>query len=189
MTPRTKEIRVKELTSLMTACIIGNFNSVKHLVQVAKKRLNPEQFKLFINVKTTQEFGGNNALLYACSSTNSNFMIVNYLITEAGADKDSINDYNLSCLIISTKRAQHNIIDLLLKYNADICYTDRKGCNALHVASHAGHTDIVHMLLLYWSRDRLNKKKQKVKDGTAESVADDDSLCIVYGDKEHFTID
>ena len=84
--PKTKEIRVKELTPLMAACIIGNFMTVKVLIEDAKRRLSPSQFDLFINVKTTEEFGGNNALLYACSSTNSNFLIVNYLITHGGAD-------------------------------------------------------------------------------------------------------
>ena len=158
--PKTKEIRVKELTPLMAACIIGNFMSVKYLIEDAKKRLNPNQFKLFINVKTTEEFGGNNALLFACSSTHSNFMIVNYLITEGGADKNSINDYSLSCLIISTKRAQHNVIDMLLKNEVELSFTDRKGCNALHVASHAGLTDIVRMFLLYWKKSVLIQRKK-----------------------------
>lgn len=58
--------------------------------------------------------GGNNALLYACSSKNSNFLIVNFLIKEGGADPNSINDYYLNCFLIATKKAQLNVLDLLL---------------------------------------------------------------------------
>ncbi len=47
---------------------------------------------------------GNNALLYACNSSNFNFILVNYLFNEAGANPDSMNDYKVNCLLIFTKK-------------------------------------------------------------------------------------
>ena len=64
---------------------------------------------MFINVKVVKEMGGNNALLYAVSSTsskeNESFAIVKYLIQEAKADPDSMNDYNVNCLILASKKS------------------------------------------------------------------------------------
>jgi len=80
----------------------------------AKKLLTEDQLELFINIKVTREMGGNNALLYACNSSNSNFLLVDYLINEAGADPNTMNDYAVNCLLIATKKSQLNILDLLL---------------------------------------------------------------------------
>jgi len=96
--------------------------------------------------------GGNNALLYACNSSNSNFVLVDYLINQAGAEPNTMNDYAVNCLLIATKKSQLNILDLLLLNGVDIGFEDRNGCNALHIASSAGYKDIVEMILLYWSR-------------------------------------
>lgn len=100
----TKEVRLKELSSLMIACIMGNMKTVKHLINEARERLPPEQFDTYINIKVCREMGGNNALLYACNSSNSNHHLVEYLIVE-GADPDSMNDYAVNCLLIATKKS------------------------------------------------------------------------------------
>lgn len=76
---------------------------------------------------------GYNTLLYTCSLSNSNYMIVNYLITEAGADQDSMNDYSLSWLLIATKKVRLDSIELLLHNDNDIDQVDWKGCIALHI--------------------------------------------------------
>ena len=73
-----------------------------------------------------------------------------------------MNDYAVNCLLIATKKSQLNILDLLLKTGVDIGFVDRNGCNALHIASSAGFVDIVEMILLYWSRQKIeNKKREK----------------------------
>ena len=157
---QTGEIRVNELTSLMIACIMGNMNTVKQLLKEARKLLTSEQFHQFINIKVTREMGGNNALLYACNSSNSNFILVNYLINVAGADPDTMNDYAVNCLLIATKKSQLNVLDLLLINGVDIGFVDRNGCNALHIASAAGFQDIVEMILLYWSKQKQKFNKE-----------------------------
>jgi ankyrin repeat protein len=58
-------IRIKELTPLMIACIMGNMDTVHNLVTVAREKLTPEDFALFINVQIERDQGGNNALLFA----------------------------------------------------------------------------------------------------------------------------
>jgi len=157
--PKTNEVRINELTSLMIACIMGKMSTVRHLVQEAKQRLKPSQFKSFINIKVTKNMGGNNALLYACNSSGSNYTIVQYLVTEAGADQDSMNDHSLSCLLIATKKARLDIIELLLQNGSDIGQVDRKGRNALHIAAATGYSDIVQMILLCWRKDCQRRKK------------------------------
>jgi ankyrin repeat protein len=139
----TGEIRLKELSSLMIACIMGNMTSVRQLLDEAKETLSAKEFKVFVDIKVAREIGGNNALLYACNSSNSNYILVNYLINEAGADSNTMNDYAINCLLIATKKAQLNILNLLLKNGVDIGFVDRNGCNALHIASSAGYQDIV----------------------------------------------
>jgi ankyrin repeat protein len=108
-----------------------------------------------------REMGGNNALLYACNSTNSDYYLVFYLINDAGANPNSMNDYYVNCLLIATKKSQLNILDLLLINGVDIGFVDRNGCNALHIASAAGYQDIVDMVLLYWSREKIKAAKNK----------------------------
>jgi ankyrin repeat protein len=84
---------------------MGNMTTVKELIKHARQTLSREQFVLFVNIKVSREMGGNNALLYACNSTNSNFMLVDYLINEAGADPNTMNDYAINCLLIATKKS------------------------------------------------------------------------------------
>ena len=44
-------MRIKELTPLMIACIMGNIQTVKEIVEAAREALSPEDFSMFINVK------------------------------------------------------------------------------------------------------------------------------------------
>ena len=123
----TGETRIKELTSLHVAAIMGNMQTVKTLLKEARKLLPPDEFQLFINIKVIREMGGNNALLYACNSSNSNFLLVDFLINVAGAEPNTMNDYAVNCLLIATKKSQLNILDLLLKTGVDIGFVDRNG--------------------------------------------------------------
>ena len=50
-----------------------------------------------------------------------------------------MNDHKINCLLIATKKAQLNILNLLLENGVDIGFVDRNGCNALHIASSAGY--------------------------------------------------
>ena len=159
----TGETRIKELTSLHVAAIMGNMQTVKTLLKEARKLLPPDEFQLFINIKVIREMGGNNALLYACNSSNSNFLLVDFLINVAGAEPNTMNDYAVNCLLIATKKSQLNILDLLLKTGVDIGFVDRNGCNALHIAASAGFLDIVTMLLLNWSKNKIKKSKGSPK--------------------------
>ena len=53
-----------------------------------------------------------------------------------------------------------------MKTGVDIGFVDRNGCNALHIASAAGFVDIVEMILLYWSKQKVKNKKfpQELRD-------------------------
>ena len=148
-------MRLAELSSLMIACIMRNMKTVKQLINVARKTLSKDQFNQYINIKVNRLMGGNNALLYACNSSNSDYFLVHYLINDAGANPNSMNDYYVNCLLIATKKSQLNILDLLLINGVDIGFVDRNGCNALHIASAAGYQDIVQMVLLYWSKEKI----------------------------------
>jgi hypothetical protein len=44
-------MRIKELTALMIACIMGNIQTVQLIVEEAHKTLSRDDFNLFINVK------------------------------------------------------------------------------------------------------------------------------------------
>ena len=107
---------------------------------------------MFVNLKVSPDMGGNNALLYACNATPFNEHIVRYLIIDAGADINVMNDYYINCLLMATKKGKKNILKLLLEHGVDISFCDRNGYNALHIASASGHVDVVLMLLNYWRR-------------------------------------
>lgn len=96
--------------------------------------------------------GGNNALLFACNASPFNPQIVRYLILEAHADIDVVNDYRSNCLLVATKRGQKDILTLLLDNGVDIGFTDKNGCNVLHIACTFGHSDVVLMILKYWTK-------------------------------------
>lgn len=99
------DLRIKELTPLMVACIMGNMKTVEKIVTVARETLDPQYFELFINVKVERQQGGNNALLYAINSKNKeSFMLVNYLIMEAGANCNIFNDFKRNSLLIAARR-------------------------------------------------------------------------------------
>ena len=130
----TQDIRIKELTALMIGCIMGNIKTVQQIVSEARKRMTKEDFYLFINVKVERNQGGNNALLYACSSASTNYTLVNYLVKHANADCNIPNDFTRNSLLIATRKNQINVVELLLQKNVDINYSDANGCNALHIA-------------------------------------------------------
>lgn len=117
----------------------------------ARKRLNKEDFNLLINVKVERNQGGNNALLYACSSASANYMLVNYLVKNANADCNLPNDFTRNSLLIATRKNQLNVVELLLQKDVDINFKDANGCNALHIACTQGFTQTVHVLLNYWA--------------------------------------
>ena len=96
--------------------------------------------------------GGNNALLYASNASPVNEDIVKYLITESGADINAMNDYRANCLLMATKKGQKDVMNLLLENDVDISFTDKNGCNALHIACNAGHSKVVLVFLRYWIR-------------------------------------
>jgi hypothetical protein len=128
------EYRVTELTPLMVACMLSNMQTSRILVEHAKALYlphSPEDFRLFIDVKIAKDAGGgNNALLYACnaSGTDDNYLLVSYLIDEAGADPNISNDMQQSALLLATKRNQLNVVDLLFSKDVDINQTDTQGC-------------------------------------------------------------
>ena len=49
--------------------------------------------------------GGNNALLYACGSDNEENDIVTFLMNEAGADINIMNDLKINLLLMATKKS------------------------------------------------------------------------------------
>ena len=149
--PEIKEIRIKELTALMIACIMGNIQTVQQIVSEARRRLSKEDFNLFINVKVERSQGGNNALLYACSSSSSNYMLVNYLVQNANANCNLPNDFTRNSLLIATRKNQLDVVNLLLEKDVDINFMDANGCNALHIACTNGFTKTVEVLLKYWA--------------------------------------
>ena len=111
-----------------------------------------EDFNLFINVKVERNQGGNNALLYACSSSSSgNYMLVNYLVKYANADCNLPNDFTRNSLLIATRKNQLNVVELLLEKNVNINFNDANGCNALHIACTQGFTETVEILLNHWA--------------------------------------
>lgn len=149
--PEIKEIRIKELTALMIACIMGNIQTVQQIVSEARRRLSKEDFNLFINVKVERSQGGNNALLYACSSSSSNYMLVNYLVQNANANCNLPNDFTRNSLLIATRKNQLDVVNLLLEKDVDINFMDANGCNALHIACTNGFTKTVEVLLKHWA--------------------------------------
>lgn len=95
----------------MVACMMSNMQTARILVEEARSKYSPEDFHLFINVRVGQSLGGNNAFLYACSNCNSvdiedqaNYILVKYLIDEAGADPNIMNDSLETALLLATKR-------------------------------------------------------------------------------------
>jgi len=107
---QTQEMRIKELTPLMIACIMGNLKTVQLIIEEARKLLNKEEFVLFVDVKIERSQGGNNALLYACQSSNDNFGLVHYLVCHANANCDRFNDSTRNALLTATRKSQLNVV-------------------------------------------------------------------------------
>ena len=94
--------------------MIGNMQTAKILIEHARQVYSPEDFILFVNIQIERSKGGNNALLYACNNTQGHYMLVQYLIDEAGADPNIMNDTSRNALLLATKRNQLNVVDLLV---------------------------------------------------------------------------
>ena len=151
----SNEMRIKELTPLMIACIMGNQKTVEKIVNVARNTLTPEDFAIFINVKVERNQGGNNALLYAIGGQNTNsYALVHFLITDAKANCNLSNDFAKNSLLIAARRNQLDVVKLLLQNNVDINFQDANGCNALHVVCTNGFYECAEMLLNYWYKQR-----------------------------------
>ncbi len=76
-------------------------------------------------------------------------MLVRYLIDEAGADPNISNDSLQNALLLSAKRNQLNVVDLLFTKEVDINAQDKNGCNALHIASSHGFLEMAETILLH----------------------------------------
>lgn len=161
----------------MIACIMGNIQTVQKIIEEARKSLSPKDFTLFVDVKIERSQGGNNALLYACSSSNSNHMLVRYLIEEVEANCDIPNDFNRNTLLIAVRRNQVDVVELLLQKGVDINYKDANGCNALHIACTNGLTEIARLLLKY-SAVYLQACGQSEEGEDIWSIDDPDSLSL-----------
>jgi len=119
--PESGEIRIKEPTSLMIACIMGNMQTVQKIVSVARQTLSPQEFELFINVRVERSQGGNNALLYAIGGQDTNnYLLVHYLVMDAGANCNLPNDFSRNSLLIASRRNQLDVVKLLLDKQVDI---------------------------------------------------------------------
>ena len=70
-----------------------------------------------------------------------------------------MNDYNINCLLLASKKAQVGVIDMLITYGVDLGYMDKNGNNALHIACQGGHFEIVRKILTYYWKTNKNKKK------------------------------
>eukprot|EP00347_Sterkiella_histriomuscorum_P019677 403340709 len=162
---QTQQIRTTELTPLMVACMIGNMQTARILIEHARQiyEHNHEDFRLFIDIQIDRDKGGNNALLYACNNQNAldggNYLLVQYLIDEAGADPNIMNDTYKNALLLATKRNQLNVVDMLIQRNVDINVTDNNGCNSLHLAASGGFLEMCETILLHRAKLlRMNKE-------------------------------
>lgn len=84
-------------------------------------------------------------------------MLVKYLIDEAGADPNVQNDTFQNALLLSCKRNQLNVVDLLFQKNVDLTVADKNGCNALHIAASNGYLELTESILL--QRTKLARAK------------------------------
>jgi len=95
----------------MIACIMGNMQTVQKIVQVARQSMSPDDFELFINVRVERNQGGNNALLYAIGGQDTNnYLLVHYLVMEAGANCNLPNDFSRNSLLIASRRNQLDVV-------------------------------------------------------------------------------
>lgn len=89
-----------------------------------------------------------------------------------------MNDYNINCLLLASKKAQVGVIDMLITCGVDLGYMDKNGNNALHIACQGGHIDIVRKILSYYWKSNKNKKKyvnqQQLNQQTLETT---NALC------------
>lgn len=132
---------------------MGKLTTVKKLVETARGRMREDHFKMFVDIKVSRDFGGNNALLYACNSSSSEQCeVIEYLIKEVGASVNVMNDYFVNCLLIATKKQQINVMTMLLTCGVNLAFVDKNGFNALHIASSAGFSEIVKMILHYQAK-------------------------------------
>lgn len=100
-------------------------------------------------------------------------MLVQYLIDEAGADPNIMNDTCRNALLLATKRNQLNVVDLLVHKNVDINVTDKNGCNALHLACSSGHQEMTETILLHRA-----KLLREGKDAIVFDIDGEDSLTL-----------
>jgi hypothetical protein len=67
--------------------------------------MTAEDFDLFINVRVERNQGGNNALLYAIGGQDTNnYLLVHFLVVEAGANCNLPNDISRNSLLIASRR-------------------------------------------------------------------------------------
>ena len=110
-----------------------------------------------------KSMGGNNALLFACGSTNiSDDGILDYLIDQAGSDPNSMNDLHQNCLLMSTKKKQIKMLKEVLDKGACLGYTDKNKRNCLHIAAKQNDYKIVELILKTWMIKKRNKKCESV---------------------------
>lgn len=81
------------------------------------------------------------------AALKGHFDIVKYLIEEAGAIVDLIDNENDTPLLKASYGGYENIVQYLLKKNANVNYKDHEGWTALHNACSRGYCGIAQVLI------------------------------------------
>ena len=149
-------------TPLIYACLKGNFEVVKVLIEEAK--VNPKLLKLDSRDKDYR-----NALFYAASASR-NVAIVEYLLEKTSIkanEKYNISDDECESLLIYMVLGDHlEMVNTLLKYveRIDINAQNNRGFSALHLTIVSGFND-----------SRLEIAKSLIKSGADVNMPEDEN--------------
>lgn len=146
---------VKFDSSIHSACVYGDFNKIKKLIDKKPDCVNePDKY-------------GFTPLHY--SSRSGNYDICKYLL----ANNASVNSITNSCKSTALHRAAYMshepIVELLIKYNANLLAQDSDGKTPLHkcIENKAKNYEKVAQLLI-----EKNKKQLEIKDSNGKLPQD-----------------
>ncbi|XP_046548455.1 ankyrin-3-like [Haliotis rubra] len=122
---------------------------------------------------------GDNILHVACRG--GNVKIVNYILMQNIVDINSIDDKEMTPVMLAAFHGKREVFDILVIKGADLSVVDRDGDNILHVACRGGNVKIVNYILMQNIVD-INSKYDE------EMTPVDSSDAAYHGKREVFDI-
>ncbi|XP_067676346.1 serine/threonine-protein phosphatase 6 regulatory ankyrin repeat subunit A-like [Haliotis asinina] len=152
---------VKYVISQDTVDINSRGNNKKTPIMVAGRSGHTEVIRLLVKNGadlSLRDAHGDNILYHACFG--GHVEVVKYVVSKNRVDINSRGKDKKTPVMVAGERGHKDVVELLVKYGANLSFKDVHSNNILHLACRSGHVSVVEYVLSQGTVD-VNAKNEK----------------------------